>query len=60
MESFDDQSGRFIFRGYFDDLNRVEQAILPHGVVALFKQAFGNLARLIGGTVYAMTAISRP
>ena len=55
----DAHSGRFIFREYFDDLNRVEQAILPHGVVALFKQSLANLAPLIGGTEYAMTAVSR-
>jgi len=28
-------------------------------VVALFKQALGNLARLIGGTEYGMTSVSR-
>jgi hypothetical protein len=55
----DAYSGRFIFREYFNDLNRVEQAILPHGVVALFKQSLANLAPLIGGTEYAMTAVSR-
>jgi len=59
IEASDDQSGRFIFREYFDDLGRVEQAILPHGVVSVFKQALGNLARLIDGTEYAMTAVSR-
>jgi hypothetical protein len=57
IEPYDDQSGRFIFREYFDELNRVEQAILPHGVVTAFRQALGNLARLINGTEYAMTAV---
>jgi Polyketide cyclase / dehydrase and lipid transport len=60
VEPFDNKSGRLIFREYFDGLNRVEQAIIPHGVVALFRQALGNLARLIGGTEYAMTEVSRP
>jgi hypothetical protein len=55
----DAQSGRFILREYFDDMRPVEQVLLPHGVVAVFKQAMGNLARLIGGTEYAMTTISR-
>ncbi len=59
VEPIDDQSGRFIFREYFDEMGRVEQAILPQGVVAVFKEALGNLARLIGGTEYAMTAVSR-
>lgn len=59
VEPSDDQSGRFIFREYFDELGRVEQAILPHGVVAVFKQALGDLAHLIGGTEYAMTAVHR-
>jgi hypothetical protein len=59
IESHDDQSGRFIFREYFDELGRVEQAVLPHGVVAAFRQALGNLARLIDGTEYAMTTVSR-
>jgi hypothetical protein len=59
VEPADAESGRLVFREYFDDTNRVEQAILPHGVVTIFKQALGNLARLIGGIEYAMTAISR-
>jgi len=59
IEASDNQSGRFIFREYFDDLGRVEQAILPHGVVAAFRKALGNLARLIDGTEYAMTAVGR-
>ena len=58
VEPAEAQSGRFIFREYFDDLGPIEQATLPHGVVAIFKQAMGNLARLIGGTEYAMTAVS--
>ena len=59
VEPADAQSGRFVFREYFDEMGRVEQAILPHGVVALFKQAMGNLSRLIGGTEYSMTTVSR-
>lgn len=59
VEPADARSGRFIFREYFDEMELVEQAILPHGVVAGFKQAMGNLARLIGGTEYAMTKVSR-
>ena len=55
----DAESGRFIFWEYFDDLGRVEGAIFPQGMVAVFKQALGNLARLVGGTEYAMTAVSR-
>jgi hypothetical protein len=58
VEPIDDQSGRFIFREYFDEMGRVEQAIMPHGVTSLGKQAMGNLARLIGGTEYAMTTVS--
>lgn len=58
VEPTDDQSGRLIFREYFD-LGRVEQAILPMGAVALTKRALGTLAGLIGGTHYAMTEVSR-
>jgi arylsulfatase A-like enzyme len=46
-------------REYFDEMGHLEQAILPHGVIALGKQAMGNLCRLIGGTEYAMTTVSR-
>lgn len=59
VEPADAQSGRFIFREYFDEMGRVQQAILPHGVITLGKQALGNLSRLIGGTEYAMTTVSR-
>jgi hypothetical protein len=55
----DTQNGRLIFREYFDEMGHLEQAILPHGVIALGKQAMGNLSRLIGGTEYAMTTVSR-
>jgi hypothetical protein len=48
-----------MIREYFDEMGRVEQAILPHGVTAIGKQAMGNLARLIGGTEYDMTMVSR-
>ena len=58
VEPVDAQSGRFIFREYFDDMGRVEQAVMPHGVIALGKQALANLARLIGGTEYAMTTVN--
>jgi len=59
VEPIDDQSGKFIFREYFDGAGRVGEALLPHGVAAVFHKALGNLARLIGGTEYAMTAVSR-
>lgn len=54
-----DGGGRFTFREYFDEMGRVEQAILPHGAVGLFEQALGNLSRVVGGTEYAMTAVKR-
>ena len=38
------------FDEYFDEMGHVEQALLPQGVVALFKQALGKLACSIGGT----------
>ena len=59
VEPADAQSGRFIFREYFDEMGPVEQALLPRGVVGLFKQALGNLARLIGGTEYGVTTVNR-
>ena len=59
VEPADTQGGRFIFREYFDEEGRLEQAVLPHGVTAVFRQALGSLARLIDGTEYAMTTVSR-
>jgi hypothetical protein len=59
VEPTDAHGGRFIFREYFDEMGRVGRAIMPHGVIALGKQALGNLSRLIGGTEYVMTTVSR-
>ena len=59
VDAVNAQGGRLVLREYFDDMGFVEQAILPHGAVTTFKHALGNLARLIGGTEYAMTAVSR-
>lgn len=59
VEPSDAQGGRFIIREYFDDGKWLEQAVLPHGAVILFRKALGNLARLIGGTEYAMTTVAR-
>jgi len=59
VESADAHSGRFVFREYFDDMGRVEQAVLPHGVTALLGWALGTLARSIGGTRYAIAAVRR-
>lgn len=52
-------SGRFIFREYFQGLPRVEQAVLPHGMIALGSKALANLGHLVGGTEYGMTAVNR-
>jgi Polyketide cyclase / dehydrase and lipid transport. len=54
----DEQSGKLIFREYFDGTGIMGEAILPHGVAAVFHNALGNLARSIGGTEYAMTTVS--
>ncbi len=53
-----EQSGRLILREYFE-LGRVEQAVIPHGVVTAFKQAFGTLAGQIGGFQYAMAEVNQ-
>jgi len=58
VDPIDEQSGKFSFREYFDGTGSMEGAILPHGVASVFHKALGNLARLIGGTEYAMTAVS--
>ena len=58
VEPADAQSGRFIFGEYFDEMGHTEQADLPHGVIALGKEALGHLARLIGGAEYAMMTVS--
>ena len=42
----------------FREMGHVENVILPHGVIALGKEALGNLARLIGGAEYAMMRVS--
>jgi hypothetical protein len=59
VEPIDELRGKFIFREYFDGTGSIENAILPHGVAAVFHNVLGNLARLIGGTDYAMTAVSQ-
>jgi hypothetical protein len=59
VEPIDDQNGKLIFREYFDGKGAVGEAILPHGAASIFHKAFGNLARLIGGTEYAMTTVSQ-
>jgi len=58
VEPADAESGKFIFREYFNQMGPLGQAILPHGVVALFSLALGNLSRLIDGTEYDMTVVS--
>lgn len=57
IEANGEQSGRLIMREYFE-LGRVEQAVLPHGIVSTFRHALSTLAPLIGGTQYAMTEVS--
>lgn len=59
VEPMDTHSGKLIFREYFDGAGHVGQAVMPHGAAALFLKALGNLARLIGGTEYAMTTVHR-
>jgi hypothetical protein len=59
VEPTDAQSGRFVFREYFDEMGRVERVIVPHGVITFGKRALGNLSRSIGGTEYAMTVARR-
>ena len=59
VDPMDAQSGRLIFREYFEEMGHLQQAILPHGVIALGKKAMGNLSRLIGGSEYAMTTVSK-
>ncbi|MBL8147853.1 MAG: SRPBCC family protein [Anaerolineae bacterium] len=57
IEATGEHSGRLIMREYFE-LGRVEQSLLPHGIVSTFRHALGSLAKLTGGTQYAMTEIS--
>ena len=60
IEPVDAQSGRLLFREYFDDMGFVEQASsTPWCALPCSSMALGNLARLIGGMEYAMTAVSR-
>jgi hypothetical protein len=58
VDPIDDQSGKLIFREYFDGTGSVTEAVVPHGAASVFHKALGNLARLIGGTEYAMTTVS--
>ena len=53
------QGGRFIFREYFGFPVCHSRCNLGPGAVGVFRRAMGNLARLIGGTEYAMTTVSR-
>jgi len=59
VEPIEAQSGKLIFREYFDEMGQVQQAILPHGVIAFGKLSLGNLCKLIGGTGYDMTTVRR-
>ena len=59
VDASDGQSGRLIFREYFDQTNPVRQTLLMRGAVHFFQVALGNLAPLIGGTEYAMTKVNR-
>jgi hypothetical protein len=61
-DAYDHPQGRatvVLNRGDRQNGGRLEGSILPYEVVTLFKQALGNLARLIGGTEYSMTSVSR-
>lgn len=44
--------GTLIFREYFEVKGRVSQAVIPHGVALLMRQALQKLSELIGGTEY--------
>lgn len=50
VEAAPEGGGTFIFREYYDVEGRIEQAVIPHGVVLAMGQAFKKLSELIGGT----------
>jgi hypothetical protein len=47
-----ENGGTFIFQEYFDTNGRIKKTVIPYGVVAVMRQAFHKLSKLIGGTEY--------
>ena len=52
IEPADGGGGTFIFREYYDVKGKLQNTVIPHGVVLAMKQAFGKLSKLIGGTEF--------
>ena len=48
VEPAEDGGGTFIFHEYFDLTGRIEQAVLPHGVVPPMRQALHKLSQMVG------------
>ena len=46
-----ENGGTFIFHEYFDVQGRVQNAVIPHGIVLPMRQALHKLSQLIGGNL---------
>ena len=60
VEPAENGGGTFIFHEYFDLSGRIEQAVLPHGVVPPMRQALHKLSQMIGGTEYDVKHVKAP
>jgi hypothetical protein len=52
--------GALIFREYFAVSGRIQQTVIPHGIVLPMRKALQKLSQLIGGTEYDVRHVSAP
>ena len=52
--------GTFIFREYFAVSGRIQNAVIPHGVVLPMREGFHKLSQLIGGTEHDVRHVDAP
>lgn len=57
VEPAGDGGSTFRFREYFDVKGRVQQAVIPHGVVLMMRPAFHKLSELIGGVEHELVHV---
>jgi len=60
VEPREDGGGTFIFREYFAVSGRIQNAVIPHGVVLPMREGFHKLSQLIGGTEHDVRHVDTP
>jgi hypothetical protein len=60
VEPREDGGGTFIFREYFAVSGRIQNAVIPHGIVLPMREGFHKLSQLIGGTEYDVRHVDTP